>query len=79
MSETQINYFTKVTSLGFGILAIGVAFLAGSVEGVLQFCVTVTSTFAAPILSLFITSVTLPFVNKQVNRTGELSLKNSDI
>ncbi|CAG0921419.1 unnamed protein product [Notodromas monacha] len=47
----------------YGLISIGLSFIAGKFGGVLQVCITVTSVLAAPALTLFVAAVLLPFVN----------------
>ncbi|CAG0895446.1 unnamed protein product [Darwinula stevensoni] len=56
LDESKAVLLTKLLSALYGVIAIGLALLAGKLGGVLQVCVTVTSVIAAPLLVLFLSS-----------------------
>ncbi|XP_042863380.1 sodium-coupled monocarboxylate transporter 1-like [Penaeus japonicus] len=63
LSKTSQAWVTKFLALGYGILAMGLAFLAGHMGGVLQAAIAVTSSVAGPMLACFIMALFLPFTN----------------
>ncbi|ROT80073.1 sodium-dependent multivitamin transporter [Penaeus vannamei] len=63
LSKTSQAWITKFLALGYGILAMGLAFLAGHMGGVLQAAIAVTSSVAGPMLACFIMALFLPFTN----------------
>lgn len=64
ISDKKTGNIIKLISVVYGVIAIGLAFVAGKLGGVLQVCITVTSVIGAPSLSLFFVSVLMPFVDK---------------
>ncbi|XP_037779304.1 sodium-coupled monocarboxylate transporter 1-like [Penaeus monodon] len=63
LSKTSQAWITKFLALGYGVLAMGLAFLAGHMGGVLQAAIAVTSSVAGPMLACFIMALFLPFTN----------------
>ncbi|XP_042240978.1 sodium-dependent multivitamin transporter-like [Homarus americanus] len=62
--RTQV-WLTKLLAFGYGILAVGFAFLAGSLGGVLQAAIVVTSSVGGPLLGVFIMALFMPFTNSK--------------
>lgn len=65
-------FFSGHTALGYGILAMGLAFLAGHMGGVLQAAIAVTSSVAGPMLACFIMALFLPFTNYKVRDARQI-------
>ena len=55
-----------IAGIGYGVLGVGVAFIASTLDGVLQVTYTVIGTMSGPLLGLFILSVAFPFVTVPV-------------
>lgn len=72
-------YFPVTVALGYGFLALGLAFLAGNLGGVLQAAIAVTSSVAGPLLAVFIMALFMPFTNSKVRdllvNNGKLIIK----
>ncbi|XP_071518526.1 sodium-dependent multivitamin transporter-like [Panulirus ornatus] len=65
LEKTTQAWLTKALALGYGILALGLAFLAGNLGGVLQAAIAVTSSVAGPLLAVFIMALFMPFTNSK--------------
>lgn len=65
LSPTNQAWVTKFLALGYGMLALGLAFVAGSLGGVLQAAIAVTSSVAGPLLAVFIMALFMPFTNSK--------------
>nr|XP_045596123.1 sodium-dependent multivitamin transporter-like [Procambarus clarkii]XP_045596124.1 sodium-dependent multivitamin transporter-like [Procambarus clarkii]XP_045596125.1 sodium-dependent multivitamin transporter-like [Procambarus clarkii]XP_045596126.1 sodium-dependent multivitamin transporter-like [Procambarus clarkii]XP_045596127.1 sodium-dependent multivitamin transporter-like [Procambarus clarkii]XP_045596128.1 sodium-dependent multivitamin transporter-like [Procambarus clarkii] len=65
LSSTAQAWFTKFLALGYGFLAVGLAFLAGNLGGVLQAAIAVTSSVAGPLLAVFLMALFMPFTNSK--------------
>ncbi|XP_045116541.1 sodium-dependent multivitamin transporter-like [Portunus trituberculatus] len=63
LSLTAQARVTKFIALTYGMLALGLAFVAGSMGGVLQAAIAVTSSVAGPLLAVFIMALFMPFTN----------------
>ncbi|CAG0918662.1 unnamed protein product [Notodromas monacha] len=65
-SLSASNKVTLIRFLGFifGLVAVGLAFMSSNLGSINQVNVTLTTTFAAPLMAMFLTSIFLPFVNK---------------
>ncbi|XP_050715097.1 sodium-dependent multivitamin transporter-like [Eriocheir sinensis] len=61
-SKTQA-FITKLMAFGYGMVAIGLAFIAGSMGGVLQTAVAVTFAVAGPLFAAFTLAIFVPFSN----------------
>lgn len=55
------------TALGYGVLAVGAAFMAGNLGGVLQTAIAVTNSVAGPLLAAFVMALFMPFTNAKVS------------
>lgn len=56
-----------LTALVYGGVAVGLAFIAGSMGGVLQAAVAVTFAVAGPLMAAFIMAIFMPFTNAKVS------------
>ncbi|XP_042228143.1 sodium-dependent multivitamin transporter-like isoform X2 [Homarus americanus] len=56
-------FITKILALVYGMIAVGLAFLAGSMGGVLQAAIAVTFAVAGPLMAAFIMAIFMPFTN----------------
>lgn len=54
-------------AFGYGMVAIGLAFMAGSMGGVLQAAVAVTFAVAGPLFAAFTLAIFVPFTNAKVS------------
>ena len=55
------------SAFGYGLIAIGLAFIAGSMGGVLQAAVAVTFAVAGPLYAAFNLAIFVPFSNAKVS------------
>lgn len=62
-----ISLPSLLTALGYGGVAVGLAFIAGSMGGVLQAAVAVTFAVAGPLMAAFIMAIFMPFTNAKVS------------
>nr|XP_053635005.1 sodium-dependent multivitamin transporter-like [Cherax quadricarinatus] len=65
LTKTSQAMITKLLALGYGFLAVGLAFLAGNLGGVLQAAIAVISSVAGPLLAVFIMALFMPFTNSK--------------
>ncbi|KAG7157234.1 Sodium-coupled monocarboxylate transporter 2-like 7, partial [Homarus americanus] len=65
LSKNTQAWITKFLALGYGLLAVCLAFLAGNLGGVLQAAIAVTSSVAGPLLAVFIMALFMPFTNSK--------------
>jgi len=57
---------TDFLGLVYGLIAIGMAFLAGKFDGVLAASIVLNGSVAGPLLGVFLLGILLPFTNKYV-------------
>ncbi|XP_069188022.1 sodium-dependent multivitamin transporter [Procambarus clarkii] len=65
LPKTTQAWLTKLLALGYGFLAVGLAFLAGNLGGVLQAAIAVISSVAGPLLAVFLMALFMPFTNSK--------------
>lgn len=66
--EGSLTYCVAETAMAYGVLAVGAAFLAGNLGGVLQTAVAVTSSVSGPLLAAFVMALFMPFTNAKVSQ-----------
>ncbi|CAG7829113.1 unnamed protein product [Allacma fusca] len=64
MSEGRQGIVTKIIGFIYGIITIGMGFVASKLGGVLQAAIVVNGAVAGPLLGVFLVGVLVPFVNK---------------
>lgn len=63
VTEKQASYITKAMASVFGLLTIGLAFLAGRVGSILKAAFAMSGALSGPLLAVFMLGVLFPFCN----------------
>ncbi|KAK3878590.1 hypothetical protein Pcinc_016803 [Petrolisthes cinctipes] len=63
LSPTQQTVYTKLIAMGYGTVAVGLAFLAGNLGGLLQTAHAFVGSVSGPLLSVFVMALFMPFSN----------------
>jgi hypothetical protein len=53
-----------IAGLGFGLLAVSIAFVSSTLGDIVQVNITLSNTFAAPLMTMFLVSMAFPFMNR---------------
>ncbi|CAG0920869.1 unnamed protein product [Notodromas monacha] len=72
LSEQKQVLVVRILGFGFGVLGVGLAFMSSTLGSINQVNLTLTTTFASPIMAMFLASIFLPFVNKPGILAGAL-------
>lgn len=67
MKDSQQLVCIKVISVIFAFIIMGVAFLIGMLEGVIESSMLVTSATSGPLLGVFIMAILIPVANWKVS------------
>lgn len=70
LSDSRSTWFSKVFNLIYGAACIGLAFVAGSLTGVLQAALSIFGIVGGPLLGLFTLGMYFPFANQKGAITG---------
>jgi len=70
LSPNKQGLVVKVIGLIYGLITVGMAFLAGSFSGLLAASLVVFGAASGPILGVFILGIFMPFVNKYVSKNS---------
>ncbi|XP_004531110.1 putative sodium-dependent multivitamin transporter [Ceratitis capitata] len=70
LSESRSTWFSKFFNLVYGAACIGLAFVAGSLTGVLQAALSIFGIVGGPLLGLFTLGMYFTFVNQKGAITG---------
>nr|XP_045596122.1 sodium-dependent multivitamin transporter-like [Procambarus clarkii] len=65
LNQATQALLTKLLALGYGIISVGFALLAGNLGGVLQAGIAVNTAVAGPLLAVFLMALFLPFTNSK--------------
>ncbi|KAK4292859.1 hypothetical protein Pmani_034402 [Petrolisthes manimaculis] len=63
LSPTQQAFYTKLIALCYGTLAVGLAFSAGNLGGLIQMAHAFVGSVSGPLLSVFVMALFMPFSN----------------
>ncbi|KAK3854698.1 hypothetical protein Pcinc_038840 [Petrolisthes cinctipes] len=63
LSPTQQAFYTKLIALAYGTLAVGLAFSAGNLGGLIQMAHAFVGSVSGPLLSVFVMALFMPFSN----------------
>jgi sodium-coupled monocarboxylate transporter 8/12 len=72
LSPNNQGVVVKIIGFVYGLLTVGMAFIAGSFSGILAAALVVFGAASGPILGVFVLGIFMPFVNKYVILIKEL-------
>ncbi|XP_028966362.1 sodium-coupled monocarboxylate transporter 1 [Galendromus occidentalis] len=64
LSDRQAVYTTKAVAGMYGVLSVFIAFLAGSMESIIQASSSLIGAMTGPLLAVFVLGITIPYVRK---------------
>ena len=66
LSPNNQGFVVKIIGFTYGLITVGMAFIAGSFSGILAASLVVFGAASGPILGVFILGIFMPFANKYV-------------
>ncbi|KAF0307765.1 Sodium-coupled monocarboxylate transporter 2 [Amphibalanus amphitrite] len=70
MSAEKQSWALRIISMLYGLVAVGLAFVASNLGGVLQATMSITSAFGGPLLGVFTLGIFVPFANGKGTLAG---------